>query len=318
MTAARDRGGTARVTGRNVDNERVSTRGAGGDVSGFDLDPLRERALAGEITAGELQVSCRDYLVKCWLRMSGDGGCFRDSEEALDHAQEKLADLIDKHGQFLEGPEKLAGYLATAIRNKWTDEYRRQVVRQRAGTPWPLDDPDAQEAPDPHAGAGFEEVDMSHSSARARAAACRRLPLLGIERCPFHLAGCPHRGEVLGVLERLIAELGLDYRALLDALGREYGYSTRDHTMQGNLICCYEWWRYRIFAGTVLDGPDSATADRLRGPIVDRLNVRGGRWRSRFCSPEGARLIVQTDTGFGRLLRKHKPDVLEYLEGGAS
>ncbi len=318
MTAARDRGGTARATGRNVDNERVSTPGAGGDVSGFDLDPLRERALAGEVTAGELQQSCRDYMVKCWLRMSGQGGCFRDSDEALDLAQEKLTDLIVKLGPFLEGPEKLAGYLDKTMRNRWFDEYRRRATRWRAGTPWPLDDPDTQEAPDPQAGAGFEEVETSYSYEQVRAAARRRLPSLGTEQCPFHLAGCPHRGVVLGVLNRLIDEPGLDHRVLLGAVGRKYGYTTRDHTMQANLICCYEWWRYRIFAGTVLDGPGSATADRLREPITDRLGVKDGRWRARFCSPEGARLIVRTDAGFGRLLRKHKPEVLEYLEGGAS
>jgi DNA-directed RNA polymerase specialized sigma24 family protein len=315
MTAARDRGGTARVTGRNVDNERVSTRGAGGDVSGFDLDPLRERALAGEVTAGELQFACREWMRRYWLRLCRDGGHFQDSEEAEDIAQEKLTDLTVKLGQFLEGPEKLAGYLATATRNRWFDEYRR---RGRVGTPLPLDDPDVREAPDPHAGAGFEEVETSYSNEQARTAARRRLPLLGIEQCPFHLEGCPHRGVVLGVLNRLIDEPELDHRVLLSAVGREYGYTTRDHTMQANLLCCYEWWRYRIFAGTVLDGPGTATPDRLRGPIIDRLNVRDGRWRCRFCSPEGARLIVRTDAGFGKLLRKQKPDVLEYLEGGAS
>lgn len=318
MTAARDRGGTARVTGPNVDNERVSTRRAGGDVSGFDLDPLRERALAGEVTAGELQRTCRDYMVKCWLRLSGEGRCFRDSDEALDMAQEKLAGLIDKYGQFLEGPEKLAGYLATAMRNRWNDEYRRRATRWRAGTPWPLDDPDTQEAQDPYAEASFEEVEMNYSYEQVRAAARRRLPLLVIERCPFHLAGCPHRGKVLGVLERLIDEPDLDHRVLLGAVGRQYGYTTRDHTLQANLICCYEWWRYRVFAGTVLDGPGTGTPHRLREPVIGRLNVKDGRWHSRFCSPEGARFIVSTDTEFGRLLRKHKPEVLEYLEGGAS
>ena len=75
-----------------MDNERVSTSGAD-DVSGFDLDPLRERALAGEISAGELQLKCGEYMRKCWLRMSGNSDCFRDSEEAHDMAQEKLADL---------------------------------------------------------------------------------------------------------------------------------------------------------------------------------------------------------------------------------
>jgi len=318
MMAARDRGGTTRATRRNVDNERVSTWGGVGDVSGFDLDRLRERAIAGEVGAGELQFACREWMRGYWLRLCRDGGYFHDSEEAEDIAQEKLTDLIAKHGPFLEGPAKLAGYLASAIRNKWRDECRRLVIRRRAGTPLPLDDPDAQEAPDLHAGADFEEVETSYSYEQARAAARRRLPLLGIERCPFHLAGCPHRAVVLGVLERLVDEPGLDHRALLGAVARDYGYTTRDHTMQANLICCYEWWRYRVFAGTVVDGPGSATGDPLRGPIIDRLNVKDGRWQSRFCSPEGARLIVRADAGFGKLLRKYKPEVLEYLEGGAS
>ncbi len=257
-------------------------------------------------------------MVKCWLGMSGEGGCFRDSEEALDHAQKKLADLITKYGQFLEGPEKLAGYVARAMHNQWISEGRSVTAHRRLGTPLPLDDPDAQEVPDPRADAGFEEVEMNYSYEQVRAAARRRRPLLIIERCPFHLEGCPLRGEVLGVLERVIDESDLDHRVLLGIAGREYGYTTRDHTMQANLICCYEWWRYRVFAGTVLDGPGTDTPDRLREPIINRLNVKAGRWRSRFCSPEGARLIVRTDAEFGRLLRKHKPEVIEYLEGGAS
>ena len=79
---------------------------------------------------------------------------------------------------------------------------------------------------------------------------------------------------VMEILEGLIDKLKLDYRvdeleldqrALLGIKGREFGYTTRGHTLQANLICCYERWRCRIFAGTVLDGPGSITPDRLAG-----------------------------------------------------
>ena len=334
MNATRNRRSTAHEARRDADNKYVSSLDAADDAddesNAFPLDVLRRRAQRGEISPGVLHDACRAHMARRWRSLCNDrgGGRYPDWHEVEANAADAFSSLVMAYGELLDGADKVTGVVNRAIENRYLDVGRKFSRRVRIDSS--LDDPQYIERAD--ATVGDDAIDQAEDMADVRAIAFPAIAKLLAEisvdpRCAFHLKGCEHAELVINVLRWYLEHPGVDPYWYLGELGRQLGYSRSNHSTQEHLDCCYEWWQYRVFAGTAADPPDG-TADEdpvrdwIRWPILMRFQLtktkRGTAWNARVVRLESARHILRTDERFGALLRKHKPESYEFLEGGAS
>ncbi|EFC79867.1 hypothetical protein [Parafrankia sp. EUN1f] len=340
--------GTSRGSPGVVDNRPVMLPDAPGQASTAPrvLDRLRGRARAGDITVTEFLEGCRTYTDRELARRIRSYRCL-ESSDAEDFGQEVWAALVMRKGGedwLFPTVDLLTAYFSTSI-----DNYLRGKHTKRGGRPVevPIHDltagshgraPSAELA-DPAAERRIAEVaaavDRQAAATAARDVLRRRGPQLRElaqasegPSCPFHYARpCPHTAQVLEFVERHGVRLDEleDVAEALAAAGRALSLSDRDHSLDRHFRRCFEWWRYRAFAGTCLDpaagrGADltddqpSSPVDRLRLPIVGRLRLRqNGSWDAVACSLRGARALITPDDEFRRLLQVRRPEVHAYL-----
>jgi hypothetical protein len=317
-----------------VDNEHVSTLAPADDAddesNAFPLDALRRRAQRGEVGVRVFHDACRAHMARRWRSHCNDPECSRyfDPQEAEASTADAFSNLVLAYGELLEGVDKVTGVVNKAVKRQYTSTGRKITCRIRVS--WSLDDPEYVERA--NASVSDDARDRAEGMAELRAIVFPRLANVRAEmgadpRCAFHLKGCDYAERVVNVLELHLRFPALDPYWLLGELGRVLGYSRSDHSTQEHLDCCYEWWQYRVFAGTVVDPPDGSAdedpvRDWIRWPILARFQLtktsRGSAWNPRVVRLESARHILRTDERFVALLRKHKPEVYKFLEGGAN
>lgn len=326
MNATRNRRSSARRASPDEKNEDVSSRDAADDAddnrSEFPLDAMRRSAQEGETTIRAFHDACRAHMVRRWRSLCHDPelGRYFDRHDAEANAADAFSSLVLAYGELLEGADKVTGAVNRTIKRQYIDTGRKISRRVRASS---LDEPRNVELAAPAIG----DPDQVEEMADLRAIAYPAIAALREEsrsdpQCAFHLKGCPHADLVVAVLDLHLKFPAVEPYWMLGEQGRQLGYSRGDHSTQEHLDCCYEWRQYRVFAGTTVDPPDGSAdedpaRDWLRWPILARFQItKKGAWNPRVVRLESARHILRTDERFGALLRRHKPEVCKFLEGG--